>query len=1199
MVYLRRLEVQGFKTFADRTELEFLSGITAIVGPNGSGKSNVFDAIRWTLGEMSFKSLRSGRMDDIIFGGSDGRRAMGQAEVSLTINNESGVLPVDYAEVTVTRRANRGGEGEYFLNDSVCRLRDIQMMFLGTGLGGRSYSLIGQGQVDSVLSAGPEDRRVLLEEAAGLARYKRRRREAERRLHHSAVNLQRVEDVLAELRQQLEHLREQAEAATQYRAYTTEVRDLELGLQVDDTRRIISGLKRIATQTEAVRHDLHETAAQASVTGNTIDRDRARTAELARAWEDTQRALLQIVEDLSGRETALQILQERLRHNDDRRERVGAEITRVTDQLAQAEEALTTLQTQASEIRPRREQLLDHMRSAEESRTETVVRQRETASRLEGLRSEINDLNAARARTLHDLAHLDAKAASLADQIDTHRTRTKALDDSMVQVTAQVQEGERSLDLIQVKGEEVRSHLAQAREEQRINTGAINAVDHEARDLLAEQQVVQSTLAFLEDMQRQLAGYEQGVKEILLAKRAQPERFNGIKYPVAELLQVAPAHRAAIEAALGRRLFSLIAGTVADVKEGLSYLRGNGQGSATFLPVELVSPRPAPAIPGGMNVIGRAADLVQLKNGARPVVEALLGDVIVVTDLDAAVQVRRSGFVGRIATLHGEVLSPDGVISIRGKPDGEAGLLGRQEQIRTLGERVRDLEERVAVLIARREELSAALRDGEAAIASGETRVAHVDRMSAEQQGTLVARRNSLATIPAERTRVRDALNEAEAEHGRETADASRLRIDLELISQSLAEREQAAGALEDEIRHVLESSQAASGQLTDVRVSLAELAGTLEAVHARVDEYARDGAGLVTRRDELQGELTVLDGERHLLQYSLGEAREALQKLVELQERARTQLTGWEEERTAIQQRLADSESAWRQIQESLRGLEEQAHRLEVRHAQVETELTASQRRIAEEFGVSWDEVRDVRLPVGRDEGQGRIQALRGLLAAMGPVNLRAVDEFQVVSTRVEALGRHTQDLERARAAIAKLIAELDAILRVRFTQTFAAVNEEFDRLFVRLFTGGRARLTLVDPEQGPNGEVKPNAEPGIEIEAQLPGKKMRSLSAYSGGERVLIALSLIFAMLRVHPSPFCIFDEVEAALDDANTKKFTTLLRELAERTQVLIITHNKGTMEAADVLYGVTMEVPGVSKMISMRLAHRDATEPVPVS
>ncbi|HXH82668.1 MAG TPA: chromosome segregation protein SMC, partial [Candidatus Tectomicrobia bacterium] len=401
--------------------------------------------------------------------------------------------------------------------------------------------------------------------------------------------------------------------------------------------------------------------------------------------------------------------------------------------------------------------------------------------------------------------------------------------------------------------------------------------------------------------------------------------------------------------------------------------------------------------------------------------------------------------------------------------------------------------------------------------------------------------------------------------------------------------RGRAAEAARDELQAREEQTAAARSRLADVRVALAETAGALDAVRERTEEYVRRVAELRSRRDQLQGERAVLDGERHLLAHSLEEATRARRALAERLEATRTLLGALEEERALLQQRLADLEGAWRQVQESLREVEEQAHRLEVRHAQVETELAAATRRISEEFGVAWDEVREVRLPLGRDEAQGRIEALRGLLAALGPVNLRAVEEHAAVATRLATLRAQADDLDRARTALGELIRQLDGVLRVRFAQTFEAVNEEFNRLFVRLFQGGRARLLLVEGE--------PGSEPGIEIEAQLPGKKMRSLAALSGGERVLVALSLIFAMLRVHPSPFCIFDEVEAALDDANTTKFTTLLRELAERTQVLIITHNKGTMEAADVLYGVTMETPGVSKLMSMRLTKKGVPEPVP--
>jgi chromosome segregation protein len=435
------------------------------------------------------------------------------------------------------------------------------------------------------------------------------------------------------------------------------------------------------------------------------------------------------------------------------------------------------------------------------------------------------------------------------------------------------------------------------------------------------------------------------------------------------------------------------------------------------------------------------------------------------------------------------------------------------------------------------------------------------------------------------------ALARIAGEYERVRSEVDRLRADDAELAQVLAERAAAAEALGTEVHSVVAQTQATRARLTDARVELAEVAGMLEALRERVDEYARREAELSAQCDQLQGEMTVLNGEHHLLGHSLQEAQQARTLLAEQQEATRTLLGALEEERGLLQQRLVDLEAAWRQVQESLRDVEEQAHRLEVRHAQVDTEFSGTIRRISEEFGVAWEDVRELRLPVGRDEAQGRIEALRGLLAVLGPVNLRAVDEHAAVAARVGALHAQAEDLDRARTALGALIRRLDDVLRVRFAETFEAVNEEFDRLFVRLFTGGRAQLLLVDGE--------PGSEPGIEIEAQLPGKKMRSLSALSGGERVLVALSLIFAMLRVHPSPFCIFDEVEAALDDANTKKFTTLLRELAERTQVLIITHNKGTMEAADVLYGVTMEIPGVSKIISMRLTKKGIPEPVPVA
>lgn len=1191
-MYLKHLELHGFKTFADRTELEFTPGITAIVGPNGSGKSNIFDAIRWTLGEMSFRSLRSGRMDDIIFAGSAAKRAVGMAEVSLTINNDSGVLPVEFSEVTVTRRATRGGEGECFLNDTLCRLRDLQMLFLGTGLGGRSYSLIGQGQVDSILNADPEARRVLLEEAAGLARYKRRRREAERRLGHANANLLRVQDVLAELGSQLALLREQAQAATSYHAYTQELRELELALRVDETRRILHQLKRIQAQADGAQQRVRALATSAAEVGRSIDDSRARAEEVAVAWENGQRALLQIVEDLGSRESTAQILQERVRANAAQRERLMAEIQRLETHLQRTGEDRVGLRAQADALGGRRNTLLEDLEHAEGAQAAALEAQRLAEEHLAAARAEIADLATARTRALHDLARAEVRLATLTDEIAALTERRGALSAEADQVHSKREATERTLANLLGQQLEAEGQLLEIRERRRSLEARLAAIDEEDRRLAGDLQRIASTLAVLEDLERQLSGYEQGAREILLAKRAHPERFPGIRAPVLELLKVAPDHRPAIEAALGRRLFSLVAATVDDVKDGVAYLRNNGQGSVTFLPVELIVADHRPrTLPAGSDVVGRATDLVEPTHGAREVVEALLGDVVVVTSLDAAIALRRDGYGGRIATLKGEVLSPDGVISVQGRANGDATMLGRKEHIESLRHQRADLEARSNEVAADRRTQEVSLGSLMDAIADLEALVARSKAAIAEQQAALSLVQAEGSRLTEDRREVDAQFERAEAEHQQLEVSVARLHADEAVITRARGDQEHGIQVLESEVRALADAVTGAGARVTELRVQLAELTGSLEALRTRTEERTQEEADLDTRRGQVQAEVAALQGERQVLEQALEAARADHHALIERQEATRHELASLETERSALHQARVDLEARWRETQDSLREHEEQVHRLEVRQAQVETELAAGQRRIVEEFGLAWEAVAEVRLPVSRDEALGRVEALRGLIAALGAVNLRALEEHQTVAARVEVLHTQTEDLQRARKALNALMHRLDKVLQVRFAETFAAVNEEFNRLFVRLFEGGGAKLILV--------ETEPGAEPGVDIEAQLPGKKMRRLSAFSGGERVLVALALIFAMLRVHPSPFCIFDEVEAALDDANTKKFTLLLRELAEQTQVIIVTHNKGTMEAADVLYGVTMEVPGVSKIISMRLAHKDVQEPVAVA
>jgi len=1191
-VYLKHLDLHGFKTFADRTELAFTPGITAIVGPNGSGKSNIFDGIRWSLGEMSARSLRSGRMDDVIFTGSTAKRAVGMAEVSLTINNDSGLLPVEFAEVTVTRRVTRGGDGEYFLNDTPCRLRDVQMLFLGTGLGGRSYSLIGQGQVDSILNADPQARRVLFEEAAGLARYKRRRREAERRLGHATANLLRVEDVLTELETQLAVLAEQADAAARYHAFTKELHELELALHVDEARRVLGQLKRIFAQVETAQERVRTLATTAAEVGGQIDRSRGRAGEIAGAWEDTQRTLLQLVEELGSRESTMQLLQERIRAAATHRERLQAEAQRLEAQRHRFDDDRDGLRKEADALGGRHALLLGELEQAEAGETRAYETDQLTQERLGAARAEMGDLLAGRTRASHDFARTDVRLSALNEQIAALTARKETLAREAEQLTGNREATERTLANLLGQQLAAESQLLAAREQRLQLEATLAAVDGDGRRLAGERQLVASKVAALADLHQQLMGYEQGARDILLAKRDRPERFPGIRYPVLELLKVAPTHRPAIEAALGHRLFSLVATTVEDVKSGLAYLRGNGRGSVTFLPVDLLTaPSVPPAFPTGSEVVGAAATLVEPINGGAELVDLLLGDVVVVTTLDAAIAVRRQGYHGRIATLEGEVLAPDGMISVQGQAAGEAALLGRGEQIESLRLHLAELDQQAADVASRRQMHEDALTELVSALADVEAEGTRSQAAIAEQRATLLLLQADAGRVKLEHSQLVDDLARAEGERRALEAEVGRAQEDAAVIARALGAQEQEIVTLEVEVRSLAEAGKAAGGRVSDLRVQLAELSAVLEAVRARVEERTVADVDLEARWNQVQGEIAVLDGEAHLLEHSLEAAHGEHRGIAERQELMRTRLASFEAERVVLHQTLVDLEGQWRQTQEALRDLEEQVHRLEVRQAQVETELTTTQRRIAEEFGLTWEAVTDLRLPSSRDESVGRVESLRGLIAALGAVNMRALDEHQAIADRVGSLRAQTDDLQRARDALRGVMDRLDTVLQVRFAETFSAVNEEFNRLFIRLFEGGRARLELVEADAG--------MEPGVEIEAQLPGKKTRSLSAFSGGERVLVALALIFAMLRVHPSPFCIFDEVEAALDDTNTKRFTLLLRELAERTQVIIVTHNKGTMEAADVLYGVTMEVPGVSKIISMRLAHREVAEPVEVA
>ncbi len=1201
---LKRLELAGFKTFADRTALECSPRLTAIVGPNGSGKSNIFDAIRWALGEGSLRHLRGIRTEDVIFAGSERRRPLALAEVILTLDNTDGSLmlpsatgngdhgeiptPLAFAEVTVTRRGMRAADSQYMINGLSCRLRDIQTMFLGTGLGGHSYALITQGEVEHMLDAAPEERRMILEEAAGLARYKRRRRDAERRMAAAEQLLLRVADIVGELETRCAHLAFQADAAQRYQAHTQELRTLELSLQVQEVQRLARAQRRLQEQMGQIaahRREIDETLRAFAEEREALDR---RGVEAGRQWDEAQRALVRLTERRSALDTEQQLLAERLRGLQVQRDRIARETERCLAErdllerervdLVEAEQPLFAQDSRTqAEVRDAQAML---------SRLETEAAHAE--EQVEARRDEARTLMDTRARASSDRTAAEAREVGFRDQAGTLGERVVYLAQRRRAVEAE----RRALAEDEARGiaalEEKRRVLEGLRAEQQEQSQAREALLGDLRSLEIEREALRQRLRYLEEADAQYRGYDAGARELLLARKRDPARFAALKAAVVELFEVPHELRAAVETALGFSLCALIVDSVEDAQALLTHLGEREIGRVTFLPLRLVrAADPLPLPPGAASdpgVRGRAADLVRITGDHAPAVRALLGDVLIARDLSTALRVRAAGYGGCVVTLAGEGLWPQGALTTGGHREIPGSVMGRADEIAQVRASLAELDRAAQEHAQRAGIVTERLRQVDAAVPVAAEEVARRGEARAD-----VARR--LTLLDAEIARLTEEITLRTTEQQQAQADAAahgalreRLAAEAHTLEARLTEVEAETHRLAAQLRDHAGSRREAAQRITDLKVALTELGGKREALRTRMTEIERALARCRLRGDELAGEDHALLAEAARLDAEEDATRTRGGALAQEAADLNQTLAALDTERDELAKRKADVEAAHRDAAGRAEAVAEEAHRVELRQAQVDAEIGSAHRRIEEEFGRPFDRlVGDVQESLNREEALGRIEALRGLIAALGPVNLLAIEEHRQVAVRLEALRAQRDDVWGTVAALRALIAHLEGVIRERFDATYQAVNEEFAALFVRLFGGGRAGLDLVS--------VEGSDEPGIDIIVQPPGKNLRSLGALSGGERVLVALSLIFAMLRVRPSPFCVFDEVEAALDEANTRKVAEVLRELATKTQIIIITHNKATMEACEVLFGVTMEEPGVSHMVSVRLQDHD--------
>ena len=1176
---LKELEIQGFKSFPDRTKITIGPGITGVVGPNGSGKSNISDAIRWVMGETSSKQLRgAGKMEDVIFGGTQTRGAMGFASVSLTIDNSDHGLPMEADEVTIGRRYYRSGESEYTINGQNVRLKDVYELLLDTGLGRDGYAIVGQGRIAEIVAAKSNERREIFEEASGIARFRYRKNEAERRLAAAEGNLERLRDILGELEGRVGPLKRDSEKAQKFLEYSATRKSLEITLWVDSIRRAQEAVRDQQRRYEAAESDYGRLSKQLDEFDARTEALRAEAQKLlldvAQANADT-RAL---TEAGAGRDSALAVLRNENEH-------ARAQIAEAEAEQARAGEGAKGIEAETAE----HEAAIQALREAVAKADEQLAGLRGRLNALEqqalqsGQRQDV--LNAAIARQQEVATACKVQAASLESslsasqtQLDALRTQAGAAGAAAEKLAAERAAAAEALQKAEenvTRCDNIKSGLALKLESRRRQQAeAAEALQKADRDRSNTAQRIR----ILEDLEKNLDGYQQSVKAVMRA--AEARRLRGIIGPVAGILTVRKGYETAIETALGFALQNLVVENERDARAAIAFLKESRAGRATFLPLDTVQGhRFTGPLTGTAEV---AADLVEVDARYQNIVDNLLGRIIVVDDLtEASAVAKRLSYRNRIVTLDGQVVNAGGSFT-GGSTARSAGVFTRKQELDELREKLATLDKRRAEAERETSARKAEVDNLAAQVAGAESESVNaasarlrasleLERLDAAvAEGAAAAQRRKAEIDALTETLQKDKAARAQADNARVAAEAELERYTAEL--QTLGE---SSGTLTAEREQITADLGAAQLERLTHEKDIGLHEASLETLRSRSGEAAARARELEAAITAAQATLEANAAKAEAIERERAEAKDKIAAA----EQAIRNANAARLEKEAEITRLGQENRALTDERERMGG---EMARLAERRAAAEAERDDTAAKLWEEYQLTENEAKAQCVEFTTvTELRRQVAEVRGKIRALGNVNVGAIDEYKEVKERYDFLKAQVGDVERSKTELTRMIAELCQEMEEMFKKSFQEINRNFGRIFRELFGGGRARLYLSD-----EGNI---LDSGIEIEVSPPGKVIRNLSALSGGEQALVAISIYFAILEVNPSPFCILDEIEAALDDVNVTRYAQYLRRMTERTQFIVITHRRGTMEAADVLYGVTMQEDGVSKLLRLDLDH----------
>lgn len=1180
---LKKLELYGFKSFAQRTEIVFDEGITGIVGPNGSGKSNIGDAVRWVLGEQSAKTLRGASMSDVIFNGTQKRKPLSYCEVSLVFDNDDHALAMEAAEVMVTRRVYRNGESEYYLNRTACRLKDVVDLFRDTGIGKEGYSIIGQGRIDEILSRKSEDRRQVFEEAAGIVKFKARKEEADKKLQRTLENLERVDDILDELTKRLKPLEEQSRNARVYLELSTELKDLDLNLFLIRSDRARARLSELESELLTVQTILADT--ESNLTDKTARRDETqnRIDQLEEAITKARTELMECAEHVHESQKKLSALQSRRETRSENRQRIVREQEEAQERLAEIEKDHARIQADVEKQHSLIADAEQILRATQEAAEKAQAKEKEADAALEAQKAAVID----QMNRLSDVRNDKTRLNTMQAQMETRLTEIEESSGALQEQEAALREAliavEKQLKTENQHQQQCQEKLAQARQASDEADTAYANLRADVEKQSADMQAAASRHNVLTEMTRDMEGYNMAVRRAMTY--AKQRGLTGVKGVLAQLMTVPQAYETAIDMALGAAQQNIVTDTEETAKELINYLRQNRLGRATFLPMSAIrgktlygNERNALKLPG---CLGVASELVQCAPEYRGIVENLLGRTVIADNLDHGIPIMRAGnHAFRLVTLEGDVMHSGGSMTGGSAQSKVSNLLSRERELKELTAKLQtgraeldkcrqELAQRQQTAQEKRQKVSDAvnaLHQQEIAVAREQARResvsadlnTHLQRMQETEQAR-VQLHQSLEDIRQQLETI---------EHQRTGAQGDQSAMEQKTIEMQNALVKARAEASAENDRLMVRTLQ-----LSDLRHGLSDL--ERDEAHAQQDQaqILREQE----RREQLLHEMDELDAidENDMKREEAESARRQKEQL-----RQESAAQAIEQRRSQAQSDLRDILSDMENLHEAYNRDSEKLHKTELAKARIEGDQKNLQNRIWDTYKLTYAGAEEFRrTPFDEKESDRRAAELQGQIRALGTVNVGAVEEYAETKARVDDLTAQQQDLKRAEMDLRELIERLLIQMRSTFVENFSKMQGYFAETFTRLFGGGHAELKLMDPDDPLNC--------GIEVNAQPPGKKLQLLSLLSGGERALTAIAILFAMLKLKPTPFCILDEIEAALDDANIGYYADYLKEYSKGTQFIVVTHRKGTMERCNSLFGVAMEEQGVSRMVSVSL------------